>query len=111
MKPCDCRERHTPRRVVLTGGSGAGKTAALELIRLFFCSHVRTLPEAASIVFGGRFPRSARPPLRQATQRAIYHVQRELEAVAAADDAALVAQSAPDAAVAFTARIQPLLGR
>ena len=67
------------RRVVLTGGPGAGKTAVLELIRLFFCVHVRTLPEAAGIVFGGGFPRSDRQVLRQAAQRAIYHVQRELE--------------------------------
>lgn len=90
MKPCDCRARHPKRRVVLTGGPGAGKTAALELIRLFFCDHVKTLPEAAGIVFGGRFPRSDRAPLRQAAQRAIYHIQRELEAVADADDTAVV---------------------
>jgi predicted ATPase len=90
MKPCDCTERHVAKRVVLTGGPGAGKTAVLELIRLFFCEHVKTLPEAASIVFAGRFPRSARPALRQAAQRAIYHVQRELESVADADDSAIV---------------------
>src|SRR5690242_10496365 len=90
MKPCDCAERHVAKRVVLTGGPGAGKTAVLELIHLFFCEHVTTLPEAASIVFAGRFPRSARPALRQAAQRAIYHVQRELEAVADADHSAVV---------------------
>ena len=90
MKPCDCAEPHLARRVVLTGGPGAGKTAVLELIRLFFCEHVKTLPEAASIVFAGHFPRSRRPALRQAAQRAIYHVQRELESVADADDAAVV---------------------
>ena len=90
MKPCDCSDRHVPRRVVLTGGPGAGKTAVLELIRLFFCEHVKTLPEAAGIVFGGRFPRSDRPPLRQAAQRAIYHIQRELESVAETDNAAVV---------------------
>lgn len=90
MKPCDCVERHVPRRVVLTGGPGAGKTAVLELIRLFFCDHVTTLPEAAGIVFAGRFPRSDAPPLRQAAQRAIYHVQRELEAVAGTENAAVV---------------------
>jgi predicted ATPase len=90
MKPCDCTERHVPRRVVLTGGPGAGKTAVLELIRLFFCQHVRTLPEAAGLVFAGPFPRSSAPPLRQAAQRAIYHVQRELEAVAETEDAAVV---------------------
>ena len=90
MKPCDCREQHVPRRVVLTGGPGAGKTAVLELIRFFFCDHVTRLPEAAGIVFAGRFPRSERPPLRQAAQRAIYHVQRELEAVADTENAAVV---------------------
>jgi predicted ATPase len=90
MKPCDCRNRHVPRRVVLTGGPGAGKTAVIELIRLFFCEHVKTLPEAAGIVFAGRFPRSDRPPLRQAAQRAIYHIQRELESVAETENAAVV---------------------
>ena len=90
MKPCDCGDRHVPRRVVLTGGPGAGKTAVLELIRLFFCEHVKTLPEAAGIVFGGRFPRSERPALRQAAQRAIYHIQRELESVAENENAAVV---------------------
>ena len=90
MKPCDCRARHTQRRVVLTGGPGAGKTAVLELIRLFFCEHVKTLPEAAGIVFGGRFPRSDSPPLRQAAQRAIFHIQRELESVADTENAAVV---------------------
>ena len=34
-----------PRRVVLTGGPGAGKTAALEMIKQSFCEHVRVLPE------------------------------------------------------------------
>ena len=90
MKRCDCAESHGIRRVVLTGGPGAGKTAVLELIRLFFCPHVKTLPEAAGIVFSGRFPRSHHPPLRQAAQRAIYHIQRELEAVADTENAAVV---------------------
>lgn len=90
MKPCDCHERHQPRRIVLTGGPGAGKTAILELIRLFFCEHVKTLPEAAGIVFGGRFPRSDRVDLRQAAQRAIYHVQRELESTVASENLAVV---------------------
>lgn len=90
MKPCDCTERHTHRRVVLTGGPGAGKSAVLELIRLFFCEHVHTLPESASIIFGGRFPRNHRAAIQQAAQRAIYHVQRELESTADIDNAAVV---------------------
>lgn len=90
MKPCDCTERHDRRRVVLTGGPGAGKTAALELVRLFFCAHVHTLPESAGIVFGGRFPRDGRTEIRQSAQRAIFHVQRELEATEDSDNAAVV---------------------
>jgi hypothetical protein len=70
--------------------SGRRQDGGLELIRLFFCEHVKALPEAAGIVFAGRFPRSDRPPLRQAAQRAIYHIQRELEVVADDENAAVV---------------------
>jgi predicted ATPase len=79
---CSCRLEHAPRLVVVTGGPGAGKTAVLEVVRRHFCEHVRVLPEAASIVFGGGFPRSEEPPLRCAAQRAVFHVQRELERAA-----------------------------
>jgi predicted ATPase len=82
MNQCSCTLQHAERRVVLTGGPGAGKSAVLELAKLFFCEHVHTLPESAGIVFGGRFPRNGRVEIRQAAQRAIYHVQRELEATA-----------------------------
>ncbi len=40
------------------------------------------LPEAASIVFGGGFPRRSSTTGRQAAQRAIFRVQRELERLA-----------------------------
>jgi predicted ATPase len=91
MLPCDCTERHVPRRIVLTGGPGAGKTATLELIRrASFCDHVEILPEAAGIVFGGGFPRRKDIAGRKAAQRAIFHVQRELEEAAAADNAAII---------------------
>jgi predicted ATPase len=90
MKPCDCTDKHQLRRVVLTGGPGAGKTAVLELIRLFFCTHLKTLKESAGIVFGGGFPRGETVVLRQAAQKAIYHVQRELEFTADAENAAIV---------------------
>ncbi|MBK8172334.1 MAG: ATP-binding protein [Sandaracinaceae bacterium] len=90
MATCHCNERHTRRRVVLTGGPGAGKTAVLELARRAFCGHVQILPEAAGIIFGGGFPRAADPAHRQAAQRAIYFVQRELEAAFDESNAALV---------------------
>ncbi len=90
MGLCSCTDQHDGRRVVLTGGPGAGKSAVLELARLFFCDHVRRLPEAAGIVFGGHFPRNGRVDIRRAGQRAIYHVQRELEATVLVENAAMV---------------------
>jgi predicted ATPase len=90
MPTCACTTRHDDHRVVLTGGPGGGKSAVLELAKLFFCRHVRTLPEAAGIVFGGRFPRNGRPVIAEAAQRAIYHVQRELESTTATDNPAMV---------------------
>jgi predicted ATPase len=67
------------RRVVITGGPGAGKTASLEVARRTLCEHVGFARESASIVFGGGFPREDREPAACAAQRAIFHVQRELE--------------------------------
>jgi predicted ATPase len=76
---------------VLTGGPGAGKTATLELIRrASFCEHVHILPEAAGIVFGGGFPRRLDAAGRKAAQRAIFHVERELEEAALANNAAII---------------------
>ncbi len=89
--PCACHARHDARRIVLTGGPGAGKTAVLELVRRTFCRHVDPLPEAASILFLGGFRRGTTVPGRSAAQRSIFHVQRGLEAVAEAEsDAAVV---------------------
>jgi predicted ATPase len=77
---CGCtRTSHTTRLVVLTGGPGAGKTAVLELVRRTLCQHMAVLPESASIIFGGGFPRRETRPARRAAQRAIARVQRELE--------------------------------
>jgi predicted ATPase len=87
---CNCDGVHTPKRVVLTGGPGAGKTAVLELMGHFFCHHVKVLPESAGIVFGGGFPRGKAPVLQRAAQRAIFHVQRELEATAGVDSPAII---------------------
>jgi predicted ATPase len=83
---CDCsHKRHHAKLVVLTGGPGGGKTAILEMARRYFCHHVVLLPEAASIVFGGGFPRLDTPAGRRAAQRTIYRVQLEMEGLAARD--------------------------
>jgi len=89
---CVCPESdHGCRLVVLTGGPGAGKTAVLEVVRRNFCEHVAVLPEAASILFGGGFPRRDTPSARRAAQRVIWHVQTELERMAVEDGRAAVA--------------------
>jgi predicted ATPase len=90
MKPCECSSPHERRRIVLTGGPGAGKPALLELIRQAFCSHVVVLPESASIVFGGGFPRHADRECKRAAQHAIYHVERQLEITGDSHDPAIV---------------------
>jgi predicted ATPase len=83
---CHCRApEHEPRFVVVTGGPGAGKTALLELARRHLCSHVVVLPEAASILFGGGFPRHPTDANRRAAQRAIFYIERELERLARAE--------------------------
>ena len=77
---CHCtRPAHDARLVVITGGPGAGKTALVELARRDLCEHVAFLPEAASIVYGGGFPRRTLDTNRRAAQRAIFRVERELE--------------------------------
>jgi predicted ATPase len=85
-QPCDCvHPPHAAKLIAVTGGPGAGKSAVLELAARSFCSHVLILPEAASILFGGGFPRLSGFAARCAAQRAIFHVQRELERLAIED--------------------------
>jgi len=65
--------------IVLTGGPSAGKTAILEMVRRMVCAHVAMVPESAGILFSGGFWRLKSDNGRRASQRAIFHVQRELE--------------------------------
>jgi predicted ATPase len=79
------------KKIVLTGGPGAGKTAVLELAKRHFSGRVAIVPESASIVFGGGFWRHDTIPGRKAAQRAIYYVQREMERMLAEERHFLVA--------------------
>lgn len=71
-------------RVVLTGGPGGGKTTAADLYRREIGEQVVIVPESATILYLGGFPRGGEVGVRQATQRAIYHVQLNLEDAQAA---------------------------
>lgn len=68
-------------RIVVTGGPGGGKTTAAELFRREIGEGVVVVPEAATMLFSGGFPRASEPNARVAAQRAIYHVQLNLEDV------------------------------
>lgn len=79
-RPCSCKKvSHDTQLVVLTGGPGAGKTAVLEFVRKALCEHIVILPEAASVLFGGGFWRLESDSAKRAAQRAIYHVQDEMQ--------------------------------
>lgn len=70
-------------RIVLTGGPGGGKTTAADLFRREIGDRVVIVPEAATILFQGGFPRSRQVEARRAVQTAVFHVQRNLEDVQA----------------------------
>ncbi len=71
-------------RIVLTGGPGGGKTTAGDLFRREFGERVVLVPEAATLLFTGGFPRVREPSAVRAPQRAIFHLQRSLEDVQSA---------------------------
>lgn len=73
-----------PFRVVLTGGPGGGKTTAADLFRREIGDRVVIVPEAATLLFSGGFPRPDRSAAQRSAQSAIYQVQRSLEDIQAA---------------------------
>jgi hypothetical protein len=68
----------------MTGGPGGGKTTAADLFRRELGEQVVIVPESATILFGGGFPRSAQVDACRSAQTAIFHVQRNIEDVQAA---------------------------
>lgn len=71
-------------RIVLTGGPGGGKTTAADLFRREIGEKVVIVPETATMLFSGGFPRVGEPKARAATQQAIFHAQVALEDIQAA---------------------------
>ena len=70
-----------PLRIVLTGGPGGGKTTAADLFAREIGDDVTLVPESATILFAGGFPRVAESEAQRSVQRAIFEVQRSLEDV------------------------------
>lgn len=68
-----------PRRIVLTGGPGSGKSTAAAFLAREFVDELWVLPESATLLYKGGLPRSESPLGIQVAQKAIFGVQRSLE--------------------------------
>ncbi|MBT4760447.1 MAG: AAA family ATPase, partial [Bdellovibrionaceae bacterium] len=71
-------------RIVLTGGPGAGKTTAADLLQREMDHKIAIVPESATMIFSGGFPRKTNESCLVATQKTIYHVQKNMENVISA---------------------------
>ena len=69
------------RRIAVTGGPGAGKTTLWRELARAYSTRVVAVPEVATLLFQHVFPPVQAERERCAVQRAIFHVQRELESV------------------------------
>ena len=66
-------------KIVITGGPSGGKTTLIEALQKEMGSVVAIIPEAASILYRGGFPRIKSKAGLFHAQRSIYGVQKELE--------------------------------
>lgn len=73
-----------PRRIAVTGGPGGGKTTVWRALAAAHGASLVAVPEVATLLFRHVFPQVTSEPERRAVQRAIFHVQEQLEAFYAA---------------------------
>jgi Predicted ATPase len=66
-------------KVAITGGPSGGKTTLIEALKKELGVKCAIVPEAASILYRGGFPRAKDPVSLVHAQKAIYYTQRELE--------------------------------
>lgn len=68
-------------KIAVTGGPSGGKTTLLAALKSELGQKCTLVPEAASILYRGGFPRHKDAHGQIHAQKAIYHTQRELEAL------------------------------
>lgn len=68
------------RKIVLTGGPCAGKTTIADVLRQSFSDRMVVVPETASALLRGGFPRWEEASAVCAFQTAVYSVQLQIEA-------------------------------
>lgn len=67
------------RKIALTGGPGGGKSTASELFKLEYKDFISLVPEVATLLFKGGYPRVDSPLVIENIQKSIFHVQNNLE--------------------------------
>ena len=68
-------------KVAVTGGPSGGKTTLIEALKKELAPKVKIVPEAASILYRGGFPRVKNYDGFFHAQKAIYYTQQEVEAL------------------------------
>ena len=66
-------------KIAITGGPSGGKTTLIEALKKDLGQKCAIVPEAASILYRGGFPRYKVPQAQIHAQKAIYYTQKELE--------------------------------
>lgn len=69
------------RKLAITGGPSGGKTTLIESLQRDLGYQVASVPEAASILYRGGFPRRQGSRMQKHVQKAIYFTQFELESI------------------------------
>lgn len=66
-------------KIALTGGPGGGKSTAAELFKREYRDFITLVPEVATLLFKGGFPRVESPLILESIQASIFHVQLNIE--------------------------------
>ncbi len=78
----------TKIKIAVTGGPSGGKTTLIEALQIDFKGKLSVVPEAASILYRGGFPRKKTENGRKHAQKAILYIQQELEDLICSDSTA-----------------------
>lgn len=72
--------KHAIHKIALSGGPGGGKSTAAELFKREYKDHISLVPEVATLLFKGGYPRVDSPLVVESIQNSIFHVQNNIEA-------------------------------
>lgn len=67
------------KKIALSGGPGGGKSTAAELFKREYKDFISLVPEVATLLFRGGFPRVDSSLVIESIQKSIFHVQNNIE--------------------------------